>query len=171
MTVTCLRRETLFLRLEGIKDAYRHFHVPFDAQHDLIVLEAYSARETEQALNRWLDAHPKEAWPDVILPGGKGIITGVQQVLQARGLRTPDDISVMTIDLASRLENTPDAPITGFVVPCRELGFEAVQLIQNRLNRPQSPIYNLLLQGKLVDCGTVANATRHAAREEIRNQF
>ncbi len=62
-------------------------------------------------------------------------------------------------------------PITGFAVPCRELGYEAIQLIQNRLNRPQSSIYNLLLQGKLVDRGTVANATRHAAREEIRNAF
>lgn len=171
LTVTCLRRETLFLRLEGIKHAYRHFHMPFNAQHDLIVIEAYSSRDTETALNRWLDDHPRDQWPDVILPGGKGIVTGVQNVLLARGLRVPEDISIMTTDLASRLEGSPEMPVTGFAVPCRELGYEAIQLIQNRLNRPHSPIYNLLLQGKLVDRGTVANATRHAAREEINNPF
>lgn len=171
LTVTCLRRETLFLRLEGIKDAYRHFNMPFNSQHDLIVIEAYSSQDTEAALHRWLDAHPREQWPDVILPGGKGIITGVQKALLSRGLRVPEDMSLMTTDLASRLEGSPEMPITGFAVPCRELGYEAIQLIQNRLNRPQSSIYNLLLQGKLVDRGTVANATRHAAREEIRNAF
>ena len=37
-------------------------------------------------------------------------------------------------------------------------------LLQTRLNRPQAPVYNLLLQGKVVDYGSVSNATRHAAR-------
>jgi len=44
-------------------------------------------------------------------------------------------------------------------------------LIQNRLNRPQSPIFDLLLKGKLVDRCTGANTTLHTVREEIRNQF
>ncbi|MDJ0036778.1 LacI family DNA-binding transcriptional regulator [Pantoea allii] len=170
LTVTCLSRETLFLRLEGIKDAYRHFHIPFSPQKDLIVIEAYSSGETEDALNRWLDSHPREAWPDVILPVGKGIITGVQNVLRARSLRIPEDMSLMTTDLASRLAGPPDTSITGFAVPCRELGYEAIQLLQNRLNRPQAPVYNLLLQGILMDGGTVARATRHAARDEIRDE-
>ncbi|MGP2448147.1 LacI family DNA-binding transcriptional regulator [Pantoea stewartii subsp. indologenes] len=169
LTVTCLRRETLFLRLEGIKDAYRHFHLPFSAQKDLIVVEAYSEHETEAALNGWLDEHPREEWPDVIVPVGKGIITGVQTVLAARSLRIPEDISLMTTDLASQLAGAAGRPVTGFAVPCRELGYEAIRLLQNRLNRPHAPVYNLLLQAKLIDHGTVANATRHAAREEIRD--
>lgn len=49
-------------------------------------------------------------------------------------------------------------------VPCRELGIEAVHLLQTRLNRPQAPVFNLLLQGKVMDYGSVCNATRHAAR-------
>lgn len=169
LTVICLRRETLFLRLEGIKDSYRHFHMPFKAQNDLIVVEDYSSQDTEIAVNRWLDNHPRDQWPDVILSGGKGIITGVQNALLSRGLRIPEDISLMTTDLVNRPEVAQEMPITGFAVPCRELGYEAIQLIQNRLNRPHSSIYNLLLQGKLVDRGTVADATRHAAREEIGN--
>ena len=76
----------------------------------------------------------------------------------------------MTTDLASRLAGPPDTSITGFAVPCRELGYEAIQLLQNRLNRPQAPVYNLLLQGILMDGGTVARATRHAARDEIRDE-
>lgn len=56
--------------------------------------------------------------------------------------------------------------LTGIAVPCRELGMEAVHLLQNRLNRPQAAVFNLLLQGKVAEYGTVLNATRFAARAE-----
>jgi hypothetical protein len=51
------------------------------------------------------------------------------------------------------------------------LGIEAVHLLQTRLNRPQAPVYNLLLQGKVMANGTVNTATRHAARLGQDNQW
>lgn len=164
LTMTCLRRETLYARLDGIKEAYRYHHVPFNPQHDLLVTEWFTAEEAERALNTWLETHDRAQWPDVIFPNSTSMTEGVMKALQRHGLRVPEDISLITTDFTWNLENSLTAPVTGIRVPCRDLGIEAVHLLQTRLNRPQSPVYNLLLQGKVMDYGTVANATRHAAR-------
>lgn len=164
LTLTCLRRETLYARLDGIKEAYRHFHVAFDPQRDLLVTEGFTAEEAGHALDKWLQSHDKTQWPEVIFPNSTSMTEGVLRALQRHGLRVPEDISIITTDFAWNLEHRLEKPVTGITVPCRELGIEAVHLLQTRLNRPQAPVYNLLLQGKLMDYGSVSNATRHAAR-------
>ena len=164
LTMTCLRRETLYARLDGIKEAYRYCHVAFDTQRDLLVTESFSAQEAERALDDWFDRHDKSHWPEVIFPNSTSMMEGIERALIRRGLRVPEDISLITTDIAWNLENRLDWPVTGVVVPCRDMGIEAVHLLQTRLNRPQAPVYNLLLQGKVMDYGSVSNATRHAAR-------
>ncbi|MFW0767998.1 LacI family DNA-binding transcriptional regulator [Trabulsiella odontotermitis] len=164
LSITTLRRETLYERLNGIKEAYRDCHVPFDPQQDLLVTEGFSAREAEQALETWLAARPRELWPEVIFPGCSDMTTGVLRVLARRNLRVPEDISLITTDVMWNLENGLATPVNGIAVPCRDLGIEAVHLLQQRLNRPQAPVFNLLLQGQMRDFGSVMNATRHAAR-------
>lgn len=164
LTLTCLRRETLYARLDGIKEAYRHFHVPYDLQRDLLVTEWFTADEAERALTAWLAEHDRSQWPEVIFPNSTSMTEGVMNALRKHGLRVPEDISLITTDLAWNLQNGLETPVTGTTVPCRELGIEAVHLLQTRLNRPQAPVYNLLLQGKVMDFGSVCNATRHAAR-------
>ncbi|HAT1609600.1 TPA: LacI family transcriptional regulator [Raoultella planticola] len=164
LTMTCLRRETLYARLDGIKEAYRYFHVPFDPQRDLLVTEWYTAEEAERALYEWLATHDRSLWPEVVFPNSINMTEGVVNALQRHGLRVPEEVSVMTTDFAWNLQNRLQTPITGISVPCRELGIEAVHLLQTRLNRPQAPVFNLLLQGKVMDYGSVSNATRHAAR-------
>jgi len=167
LSLTCLRRETLYTRLEGMKQAYRDYHVPFNPQEDLIVTEGFSADESAQVLETWLANHPREAWPEAIFPGSSTMAAGVQRVLSHHGLRVPQDVSLLTTDFAWHLENIVPVTVSGIAVPCRELGVEAVHLLQNRLNRPQAPIFNLLLQGTLKMADSVANATRHTARVAI----
>ncbi|MFG6090538.1 LacI family DNA-binding transcriptional regulator [Enterobacter soli] len=164
LTLTCLRRETLYARLDGIKEAYRHFHVAFEPQRDLLVTEWFTADEAERALDAWLLSHDREQWPEVIFPNSTSMTEGVFRALRRHGLRVPEDISIITTDFAWNLQNRLETPVTGTTVPCRELGIEAVHLLQTRLSRPQAPVYNLLLQGKVMDYGSVSNATRHAAR-------
>lgn len=167
LSITCLRRETLYARLNGIKEAYRYHHVPFNPQEALIVTEGFSADEAEQALQVWLMARPATAWPEVIFPGSASMTSGVLRVLARQGLRVPQDVSLMTTDFSWHLENLLEPRVSGIAVPCRELGVEAVQVLQNRLSRPLAPIYNLLLQGRMLDYGTVSQATRHAARAKL----
>ncbi|HEY1847441.1 MAG TPA: LacI family DNA-binding transcriptional regulator [Buttiauxella sp.] len=164
LTLTCLRRQTLYARLDGIKEAYRCFHVPFDPLSDLLITEWFTAEEAERLLDEWLSAHDRKSWPDAIFPNSASMAQGVMKALQRHGLRVPEDISIMTTDVVWNLQNQLAIPLTGITVPCRDLGIEAVHLLQTRLNRPQAPVYNLLLQGKVMDNGTVNTATRHAAR-------
>lgn len=164
LTITCLRRDTLYARLDGIKEAYRHFHVAFEPQRDLLVAEWFTAEEAERELDAWLLRHDRAQWPEVIFPNSTSMTEGVLKALQRHGLRVPEDISIITTDFAWNLANRLEKPITGITVPCRDLGIEAVHLLQTRLNRPQAPVFNLLLQGKVIDYGSVSNATRHAAR-------
>lgn len=164
LSLTTLRRETLYARLDGIKEAYRRYHVPFNVQRDLIITEGFTADESEQALSRWMAETPREHWPEVIFPGSTHMTIGVQRVLAQQGLRVPEDISLITTDFIWRMDNELPSPVTSFIVPCRELGVEAVHLLQNRLNRQSTSVLNVLLQGNLQDAGTVSNATRHAAR-------
>ncbi|WP_312947763.1 LacI family DNA-binding transcriptional regulator [Superficieibacter sp.] len=166
ISLTCLRRETLYARLEGIKEAYRDYRTPFDPQHDLLITEAFSPDEAESAMDTWLSAHPREHWPEAILCGCAEMAIGVQRALDRHGLRMPEDISLLVTDFAWHLEKRMRHPVTGIAVPCRELGVEAVHLLQNRLNRPQAAVFNLLLQGRVLEYGTVLNATRYAARAE-----
>lgn len=160
LTITTLRRETLSVRLEGILEAYRLFHAPFEAATDLLVTEGFGGDEATQRLAQWFDARPADQWPQALLCGSADMTAGIQRVLAQRGLRVPQDVSLISTDVEGQL----DGSVTGIAVPCRELGVEAVHLLQTRLNRPQAPVFNLLLPGRLVEYGTVSQATRHAAQ-------
>lgn len=167
LSLTCLRRETLYARLDGMQQAYRHFYIPFDMPRDLIVTEGFSTEESAQALEDWLEAHPRAEWPSVIFAGSASMMKGVQQVLARRRLKVPEDISLITNDFSWNLANALETPVTGIELPCHELGVEAVHLLQNRLNRPHSLVVNLLLQARIREAGSVSNGTRHAARIEM----
>ncbi|HGY3715759.1 TPA: LacI family DNA-binding transcriptional regulator [Citrobacter gillenii] len=160
--VTSLRRETLYWRLEGIKEIYRQYQVPFDARRDLLVTEGFSEPEAIQAIGDRLRELPQSEWPEVIFCAGASMSSGVRRVLEELGVRIPDDISLMTTDV-KELDGHVVSAVTSITIPCRALGVEAVHLLQNRLNRPSAPVFNLLLKGKVTERGTVANATRHAA--------
>lgn len=74
---------------------------------------------------------------------------GTVRALQQRGLRVPQDVSVMSID-AFNLAAIQDVPLTAVHVPRDELGTEAVHMLQQRLIRPQAAIGSLLINGMLV---------------------
>lgn len=164
--ITSLRRETMYWRLEGIKEVYRQYQIPFDSQRDLLVTEGFTAEEAEQATDDWLRNTPRQAWPEVIFCAGAPMSLGIRHVLERLRVRIPEDISLMTIGV-QELDADIVGAVTSIAIPCRALGVEAVHLLQNRLNRPSAPVFNLLLKGKVLERGTVVNATRHAARVAV----
>lgn len=167
LTVTTLRRSTYYTKLGGIKDAYHNFHVPFDPARDIIVTESTASSEATDAVSEWFDKQPKSVWPEVVFAANVEMAMGIHQMLSQKGIRIPQDVSIITTDSANNIENISKNSVTGMIVPCRELGVEAIHLLQNRLNRPLAPVFNLLLQGRLIDNGTVIHATKHAARINI----
>ena len=148
MNVMCLRRYTMELRLSGIRDAWRAHNVRFSDRHDLILVQSFSAREAGERVGEWLDAQSEKTLPTAFLVGGDFLAAGTVNALQARGLRVPQDVSVMSID-GFNLAAIQDVPLSAVHVPRDELGEEAVHLLQQRLLRPDAPTGTLLLNGRL----------------------
>lgn len=149
VTVMCLRRYTMDLRLAGIKAAWQQHNLRFNSKRDLITVPSFSAKEAGQQVAQWLDDPAHKTVPTALLVGGDFMAQGTVRVLQQRGLRVPQDVSVMSID-AFNLAAIQDVPLTAVHVPRDELGVEAVHLLQQRLIRPQATTGTLLLNGQLV---------------------
>lgn len=147
VNVMCLRRYTMDLRLEGIKEAWQQHNLRFNSKRDLITVPSFSAKEAELRVAEWLD-DPAHKTPTAFLVGGDFMAEGTVRALQQRGLRVPQDVSVMSID-AFNLAAIQDVPLTAVHVPRDELGVEAVHLLQQRLIRPQATVGSLLLNGQL----------------------
>ena len=148
MNVMCLRRYTMELRLLGIKQAWRARNLRFVDGRDLLAVANFSARDTEEKVGEWLDQRGDGPLPTAFLVGGDFMAAGTIAALQKRGLRVPQDISVMSID-GFNLAAIQDVPLTAVHVPRDELGAEAVHLLQQRLIRPDAPHGALLLHGTL----------------------
>ncbi len=149
LSLLCLRRYTMELRLDGIRSAFQQHNQRFDEERHLLTTQGFGAAESEEALTRWLEQHPAPERPSVILAGGDYMAVGAVNALQKAGLRVPHDISVMSMD-GFNLAAIHDIPLTSVHVPRDELGEEAVRLLQQRLMRPDMLPGNLLLHGKLV---------------------
>ena len=162
VTVQCLRRHTMELRLTGIKQAFtRHHQVFSDSQH-LLNTSGFGAQESEQALLEFLDALPPgQPLPTAILAGGDFMASGVVAALAKRGFSVPGDISVISTD-GFNLAEIHDVPLTAVHVPRDELGAEAISLLQRRMLRPDAPHTTQLLQGKLVVRESVRKASGRA---------
>ena len=142
-------RYTMELRLGGIQEAWRARNLRFTASRDLISVANFSARETEEQVGAWLDGLQGRPLPTAFLVGGDFMAAGTVSALQKRGLRVPQDVSVMSID-GFNLAAIQEVPLTAVHVPRDELGSEAVHLLQQRLLRPEAPHGSLLLHGTLV---------------------
>lgn len=163
MNVLCLRRYTMELRLAGIRDAWRAQNARFSDNRDVLLVQSFSAREAEDRVGEWLDAQPAKSLPTAFLLGGDFLAAGAVKALQKRGLRVPQDVSVMSID-GFNLAAIQEVPLTAVHVPRDELGEEAVHLLQQRLIRPDAPTGTLLLNGRL----TVRESVRRIRPDKRR---
>ena len=148
MNVMCLRRYTMEQRLAGIKESWRAHNLTFQHERDLLNISSFSAKGAEEKVGAWLDARGNRPLPTAFLVGGDFMAAGTINALRQRGLRVPQDVSVMSID-GFNLAAIEDVPLTAVHVPRDELGVEAVQMLQQRLIRPDAPMGSLLLHGRL----------------------
>ncbi|MFC9269715.1 substrate-binding domain-containing protein [Streptomyces zhihengii] len=68
-------------------------------------------------------------------------------MLQARGLKVPDDLAVVTYD--DEVAELSDVPLTAVAPPKRAVGAWAVDLMRRRLAEPSAPLAELLLRPEL----------------------
>ena len=160
MNVMCLRRYTMELRLLGIKQAWRARNLHF-VDGRIYSPWPTSAPGYRGKVGEWLDQRGDGPLPTAFLVGGDFMAAGTIAALQKRGLRVPQDVSVMSID-GFNLAAIQDVPLTAVHVPRDELGVEAVHLLQQRLIRPDSrtaryPAWHA--GGNVIRCGGYAPVT------------
>ncbi|MFI8416597.1 LacI family DNA-binding transcriptional regulator [Serratia sp. NPDC078593] len=161
LNIQCLRRHTMEQRLAGIRQAYAQHPQPFDEARHLITTSGFSSEESEQALTTFIhQVSDRAQLPTAILAGGDYMAVGAVSALQKLGFTVPGDISVMSTD-GFNLAAIHDVPLTSVHVPRDELGFEAIQLLQRRILRPDAPPCNLLLHGRLTIRESVKRLSAH----------
>lgn len=150
LNLQCLRRNTMELRLVGIKQAYARHNVPFiDSQH-LVTTSGFGSEEAEQAITAFISGITDSTQlPTAILVGGDYMAMGAVNALEKLNIPVPRKISVMSTD-SFNLAEVHNIALTSVHVPRDELGAEAIALLQRRMLRPNAPPCNLLLQGHLV---------------------
>ncbi len=163
LTLQCLRRNTMELRLLGIKDAFASNNMRFDDHQHLITTHGFGTEEAEQAITTFFTACEDESrLPTAILVGGDYMAVGAVNALNKLNVNVPNRVSVMSMD-GFNLAEIHDVPLTAVHVPRDELGAEAIQLLQRRVLRPDAPFSNLLLQGKLVVRSSVKQVNQNRA--------
>ncbi|WON75866.1 LacI family DNA-binding transcriptional regulator [Serratia sp. UGAL515B_01] len=150
LNLQCLRRNTMELRLAGIKQAYARHNIPFDDSQYLVTTSGFGSEEAEQAINTFINGISDRAQlPTAILAGGDYMAVGAVNALRKMQINVPGNISVMSTD-GFNLAEIHDIALTSVHVPRDELGVEAIALLQRRMLRPNAPPCNMLLHGRLV---------------------
>lgn len=113
----------------------------------------FGFRETSSLLSA-------QARPTAIIAGGMAMLSGVLQAIRARGLRIPDDISVVAgadTDLAALA--TPS--VTAVRWSGTDEGRMAVQLLLNRLGNRAAPVQRVMLSTELITREFCARPSLH----------
>lgn len=164
LTLLCLRRYTMEWRLAGVREAYQQHNLPFSETFNLLTPGGFGAEQARHAVSEFLSHCPAEQRPSAILAGGDFMASGAIDALHQAGWRVPQDISVMSMDGAN-LAAIHDIPLTSVLVPCEELGREAVRLLQSQRIQPGRHCGHLLLNGTLITRDSVKRirpSLRHA---------
>ncbi|MGC6387979.1 LacI family DNA-binding transcriptional regulator [Ewingella sp. S1.OA.A_B6] len=146
---TDLRRETMMQRLDGFKRACLEHHIVFDETTHLLINHGNDKEQARGNFEKYLREHKRESLPSAIICGSTPIAHATLEVLTAQGIQIPEDISVISMDFEHELKTVSPMNFTSVLLPCRELGSEAVYILQSRLTRATGAKFNLLLQGKI----------------------
>jgi DNA-binding LacI/PurR family transcriptional regulator len=130
------RVETGLNRLRGFEDAMRRAGLePHAVEAGVRVEDGRAAAE------RLLDEVPEIT---AIIPASNFITAGAMQVLKARGIAIPGDISVLAFDDPMWV-NFVDPPLTTLAQPVREMAMSAIDLLVDRISDPDRPSRRVVL--------------------------
>lgn len=124
------------------------------ARHGLSAV-AHESGEFTLESGRALAARALDAGPDAVLAGNDLIAMGVINAAAERGLRVPDDLSVVGYDdIAYAAFTSP--PLTTVRQPGGEMGSETARLLLSRLDGHDGPPRRVVVHPELVVRGSTA---------------
>lgn len=148
------------LRLQGYERAFREAGIELPPDH--AVRGAYTAAGGSGALEDWLQLHRGKRLPEAIFAASDAIALGCIERLQARGLRVPEDVSIVGFDntLYARA-----ARLSTMAQPLGKLGRLAVQALlklidARRIGGSYTGVEEEVLPTELIDRSTLAGPRR-----------
>jgi LacI family transcriptional regulator len=137
--------------LESARQRERGFrHAMADAgvavDPDLVLVGGYTAEGAAQPAHRLLGMGDP---PTAIFAANDLSAIETIEVAQARGLRVPDDVSVVGFDNVPETAMV-DPPLTTIDQSIQQMGFEAVRLLIEMIDEPERPPVQVTLPTELV---------------------
>ena len=136
--------ETTLERIAGYRDTLERLGLAFD-ERCLIAGNASTSGATEAA--HALLSLPRR--PTAIVAGNNMATIGVMRAIGARGLRVPEDISVVGFD-DFEWADCFEPRLTLVAQPCEEIGCRAAALLIDRIANPQGAPRTIRLSATLV---------------------
>jgi LacI family transcriptional regulator len=131
-------------RFQGYKDAHAHAGIKMEK---MLAKEGGFDAGSGYQLTRELLLSSRR--PQAIFAANNLITLGVLRAIRELGLVIPDDIAIVAFDdMPWFSELRP--PLTAVSQPTYELGQEAVRLLLRRLDEPDAPFRNVVLQARLI---------------------
>ena len=143
------------IRAEGYRDALVARGIPYQPTLDLPegFYSEWSGYERTVSLLKL----PVEARPTALFCGDDRIAMGALDALNAHGVSVPEQMSVVGIN-DSREGAVAPIPLTTLRQPSREIGMEAVNLVQAHITKREEPGRKVILPGTLLERGTTGPA-------------
>ncbi len=133
------------LRLQGYRDALGRAGITPD-EACVHLMPEYSVAAGRQAMSSLLAlAHP----PTAVFATSDLLAGGAAQALYERGLRVPEDMSLVGYD--DTLSALLAPPITSVALSLDDIGRQAIDLLQQRRQTPAAPAHTLTLKTVLID--------------------
>ncbi len=141
-------------RLEAYKAALQSHHIPIDNQ--LIYEGTFSQLDGYAAANYFLDL---ESPPTLIFASNDLMAIAAMDAVRERGLRIPEDISIMGFDDIPQAAITRPA-LTTIRQPLEQMGSVATQMLLERLNDTEHEPERIELPTELIIRDSTTNRNR-----------
>lgn len=137
-------------RLLGYLDAIEAADIPFDTALVTHVLK--TEQQAERAVTGMLALQDP---PTAVFATETDAVIGTLRALRRRGVRWPDDVSVIGFD-DSPWATVVDPPLTIIAQPVHDLGSVAAERLLARMRHEEGPARPVVLQAEYVPRGSVA---------------
>jgi LacI family transcriptional regulator, galactose operon repressor len=147
-------------RVEGYLRAHAEIGVKPAPGH--VVRAPLSVDGGREAMQEWLRRHHGGPLPEAVFGCNDAIAFGCIEALRARGLRVPDDVSVVGYDHTLMARSVHLATVRQ---PLLEMGRRSVEVLMERIEalrrgEPYSGLFNIVLPTEIVPGATLAGPRR-----------